>query len=93
MEKVRLYTTSSCPYCKELKDLYDKEGIEYENVDINLDENKEECAKVFKVTNVDSVPIVKVGNQLLAPDVSFTSIEEAFDITKMLLKRGVNPIG
>ena len=90
---IRIYTMENCPYCKELKDLYDKEGIEYENVDINLDENKEECAKVFKVTNVDSVPIVKVGNQLLAPDVSFTSIEEAFDITKMLLKRGVNPIG
>ena len=83
----------NCPYCKELKELYDKEGIEYENVDINLQENEEESNKVFKVTGVDSVPIVKVGNQLLAPDVSFTSIEEAFEITKMLLKRGVNPIG
>lgn len=83
----------NCPYCKELKDLYDKEGIEYEIVDINLEENEEESNKVFKVTGVDSVPIVKVGNQLLAPDVSFTSIEEAFEITKMLLKRGVNPIG
>ena len=90
---IRVYTMENCPYCKELKELYDKEGIEYENVDINLKENEEESNKVFKVTRVDSVPIVKVGNQLLAPDVSFTSIEEAFEITKMLLKRGVNPIG
>ena len=90
---IRVYTMENCPYCKELKDLYDKEGIEYENVDINLEDNEEESNKVFKVTGVDSVPIVKVGNQLLAPDVSFTSIEEAFEITKMLLKRGVNPIG
>jgi len=90
---IRVYTMENCPYCKELKELYDKEGIEYENVDINLQENEEESNKVFKVTGVDSVPIVKVGNQLLAPDVSFTSIEEAFEITKMLLKRGVNPIG
>lgn len=90
---IRVYTMENCPYCKELKDLYDKEGIEYEIVDINLEENEEESNKVFKVTGVDSVPIVKVGNQLLAPDVSFTSIEEAFEITKMLLKRGVNPIG
>lgn len=81
----------NCPYCKELKDLYDKEGIEYENVDIHLEENKEEAEKVFKVTKVDSVPIVKVGNQLLAPDVSFTSILEAFDITKHLLNQRVNP--
>ena len=77
----------NCPYCKELKELYDKEGIKYENVDINLEENKEEIDKVFKVTNVESVPIVLVGKQLLAPDVSFTSILEAFDITKHLLNR------
>lgn len=83
----------NCPYCKQLKDLYDKDGIEYENVDIRLEKNKEEADKVFKFTKVDSVPIVKIGNQLLAPDVSFTSIEEAFDITKMLIKRGVNPTG
>ena len=89
---IRVYTMENCPYCKELKDLYDKEGIEYENVDINLEENKEESDKVFKVTRVDSVPIVKVGNQLLAPDVSFTTIEDAFEITKMLLNRGVNSL-
>lgn len=77
----------NCPYCKELKELFDKDGIEYENVDIHLDENKEESEKVFKVTKVDSVPIVKVGNQLVAPDVSFTSIEEAFEIVKSLLAR------
>jgi glutaredoxin len=83
---VRVYTMENCPYCNELKGLLENEGIEFEDVDINLDENKEEADKVFKVTNVDSVPIAKVGNQLIAPDVSFTSIEEAFDIIKSLLK-------
>jgi len=82
---VRVYTMENCPYCNELKGLLEKEGIEFEDVDINLDENKEEVDKVFKVTKVDSVPIAKVGNQLIAPDVSFTSIEEAFDIIKSLL--------
>lgn len=72
----------NCPYCKELKDLLDAEGLNYEEVDIHKEENKEESDTVFKVTKVDSVPIVRVGNQLLAPEVSFFSIQEAFDLTK-----------
>jgi len=83
---VKVYTMENCPYCNELKGLLEKEGIEFENVDINLEENKEEVALVFKVSGVDSVPIASVGNQLVAPDVSFTSIVEAFDIIKNLLK-------
>ena len=72
----------NCPYCKELKDLLNGEGIKFEEVDINQEENKEEADTVFKVSKCDSVPIVRVGNQLLAPEISFYSIEEAFKLTK-----------
>jgi len=75
----------NCPYCKQLKDLLTGEGIEFEDVDINKPENKEESDMVFKITKVDSVPIVRVDKQLLAPDVSFTSIEEAFELTKQFM--------
>lgn len=74
----------NCPYCTELKDLLTGEGIEFMEVDINKPENKEESDMIFKATDVDSVPIVRVGKNLLAPDVSFTSIEEAFELTKQL---------
>ena len=83
---IRIYTMDECPYCKELKDLCTKEGIKFDEIDIHSEENKVEVDKVFELTKVDSVPIAKVGNQLLAPDVSFTSIEEAFDIIKELLE-------
>ena len=75
----------NCPYCKQLKDLLTGEGIEFEDVDINKPENKEESDMIFKVTKVDSVPIVRVGKHLFAPDVSFTSIEEAFELTKKFM--------
>jgi len=74
-----------CKYCNDLKEMLVKEGVEFEEVDINLPENKEEIEKVFEICNVDSVPIVKVGRQLLAPEVSFTSINEAFGLTKRFL--------
>ena len=75
----------NCPYCEELKGLLKGENIDYVDVDINNEENKEEADTVFNVTNTDSVPIVRVGNQLLAPDVSFSSIEEAFELTKKFM--------
>lgn len=76
----------NCPFCTEIKDLLTKEGIEFIDVDINLEENIEEADKVFAITECDSVPIVRVGKQLLAPDISFTSINEAFTLTKRFLK-------
>lgn len=76
----------NCPYCKELKDLLDGEALPYEEVDINAPENKEECDKIFEVSKCDSVPIIRVGNQILAPDISFYSIKEAFDMTKKFYK-------
>jgi hypothetical protein len=36
-------------------------------------------------TKADEVPIVKVGNQLLVPNVSFNSIKEAAELTKKFL--------
>ena len=75
----------NCPYCTELKDLLTGEGIEFEDIDVGDPENKEEADMIFKATEVDSVPIVRVGKNLLAPDVSFTSIEEAFELTKQFM--------
>ncbi len=82
---IKIYSMKNCPYCEELKDLLKGEDIEFTSADINEQENKEETDTVFKITKVDSVPIVKVGKQLLAPDVSFTSIQEAFELTKRFM--------
>ena len=79
---IRIYSMEDCPYCTELKEMLDSEGLEYTDIDINDKDNKEEADKVFEVTKCDSVPIARVGNQLLAPDISFTSIEEAFELIK-----------
>ena len=82
---VKIYTMEDCPYCKELKEMYDKGGVEYTEVDINIEENREEYEMVSKVGQSDSVPLVRVHNQVLAPDVSFSSITEAFELTERFL--------
>ena len=82
---VTIYGFNGCPYCAELKEILTNEGIEFRDVDIQLDENVEEFEKVRKISNADEVPIVKVGNQLLIPNVSFKSITEAAVLTKKFL--------
>jgi glutaredoxin len=35
MEKIKLYSTPTCPYCTELKGLLTKEGIEFKDINVN----------------------------------------------------------
>jgi len=74
---VTVYGFNECPYCKELKELLTNEGIQFIYVDVDLPENEEEFNKIMEVSKAEEVPIVKVGQQLLVPNVSFTSIKEA----------------
>jgi glutaredoxin len=82
---VTIYGFKDCPYCTELKDLLTKEGIQFIDVDVNLPENEEEFNKILEVSKAEEVPIIKVGKQLLVPNVSFQSINEAAELTKRFL--------
>ena len=82
---VRVYSMPNCPYCTELKDIFTKEGVEFIDVNVMLAENETEYNELNKITKSDDVPIVKVGKQILVPNVSFTSIRQAADLTKKFL--------
>ena len=80
---VKLYGFDGCPYCQELRGLYDENGVNYTYVDVTLDENERECEKLFKITGEESVPVVLVKKT--APDKSFKNIKEAYDLTLKFL--------
>ena len=82
---VRIYTISNCPYCTELKEILTSEGVEFIDVDVMLEENEKEYNALYELTKSDDVPIVKVGKQILVPNVSFHSIKEASELTKKFL--------
>jgi glutaredoxin len=82
---VTIYSIPQCPYCNELKEKLTENNIEFKDVNVFLDENKTEYDAIIEKTKSDEVPIVRVGNQLLVPNVSFHSISEAYDLTKKFL--------
>lgn len=85
MKKIRLYGFEGCPFCQELKEMYEKDGLDFTYVDIELDENEEETKKIMEIGKTDSVPIVLVNKTILSPEVSFKSITEAHELTKKFL--------
>jgi glutaredoxin len=82
---IKLYTFPECPFCKELKELLTNEGIEFEDINVNLLENQDEFAIVSRVSNSNEVPIMKIDKQLFVPNVSFQSIPEALELAKKFL--------
>lgn len=82
---VKIYTIENCPYCRELKNLLTNEGIEYTEVDVNKDENQVEFDKIYEVSKCNDVPMILINKQLLVPNISFKSLNEAFTLTKQFL--------
>lgn len=82
---IKIYTIPNCPYCVDLKSKLTKEGIQFLEVNVNLPENEAEYNKIHEVTKSDDVPIIKVGKNLLVPNVSFKSIDESVLTVKKLL--------
>ena len=54
-------------------------------ININLEENSEEWGKIFEASKAEEVPVIKINKQLLVPNVSFKTIDEAAQITKKFL--------
>lgn len=82
---VRIYTIENCSYCIELKEILTKEGVEFIDINVNLPEHENEYNELHAIIKSDDVPVIKVGKQILVPNVSFQSIRQAADLTKTFL--------
>ena len=58
----KIYGKSSCPYCDISKELLDKCGIEYEYIDLSLDEALIES---LKSQGFRTVPVIYLGSDLI----------------------------
>lgn len=62
MAKVKIYSTPSCVYCKMAREFFEKNGVEYEDVNVAADEAalREMIAKSHQM----GVPVIDVDSQI-----------------------------
>ena len=61
MQKVVIYTTPGCTYCADAKELLNKKGVKYEEIQVDKDANK--LAEMMKLSNRRSVPQIFINNE------------------------------
>ena len=61
MAKVILYTKDNCPYCRLAKDLLSARNIAFEEVRIDLDDNKRD--EMIRLSNRRTVPQIFINDQ------------------------------
>lgn len=63
MQKVRVYTTSGCPYCRMTKAFLDRIGIPYEEVDVGSDHDA--AREMIELTGQRGVPVTVSGDEVI----------------------------
>jgi len=61
--KIRIFSTSSCPYCVTLKAFLDEKGFKYE--DINVGEDQKAADEMIKKSGQMGVPVVDIDSQII----------------------------
>jgi len=62
-KKVRIYTISTCPYCKMLKEFLLQNDIQFE--ELNVGENREYFQEMFEKTGQLGVPVIEIKGKII----------------------------
>ena len=60
--KTKLYTTPTCKYCDDAKELFEEMGVEYQVID--LTKNKE-AIEYIKGLNITQVPVIEIDDEII----------------------------
>lgn len=60
---IKIYTTPICSYCFSLKNFLKENNIEFEEIDLSKDEEKQK--EIIKRTGQTVVPIIEIDNELI----------------------------
>ena len=63
MKKVKVYSTSACPFCTMVKNFLREHGIEFE--DINVQENHEAAREMIKISGQTGVPVTEIDGEVI----------------------------
>jgi len=62
-KKVKVYSTPTCVYCVTLKEFFKEKGVEFEDVDVSL--NEDAAREMIMKTGQMGVPVVEIGEEVI----------------------------
>ena len=63
VQKIRVYSTPSCPWCKKTKELLDANKVPYENIDVSA--SKAARDEMIEKTGHISVPAIDIDGAII----------------------------
>ncbi len=63
MPKIKIYTAPFCVYCKKAKELFDKNGFNYEEIDIA--KNNDVAQEIMKKTSQMGIPVIDINSKII----------------------------
>ena len=62
-KKVTVYSTSTCPYCIQAKQFLKEQGIEFENIDVGVDQKK--AQEMVQKSGQMGVPVLDIDGEII----------------------------
>ena len=63
MSKVKVYSTSICPYCVALKEFLKERNIEFEEIDVSKDEKTQK--EMIEKSGQMGVPVIEIDEEVI----------------------------
>lgn len=63
MKKVIVYSTSTCPYCRMVKDFLKENNIDFEDYDVGQD--REKLEEMIRKSEQMGVPVVDIEGEII----------------------------
>jgi glutaredoxin-like YruB-family protein len=60
---IKVYSTTTCPWCTKVKDYLKSKGLEFENVDVSA--NREAAMEMVKKTQQMGVPVTEIDGEFV----------------------------
>ncbi|NQT28095.1 MAG: glutathione S-transferase N-terminal domain-containing protein [Candidatus Omnitrophica bacterium] len=61
--EVKIYSTSTCPYCTLAKEYLTSKGISFQSIDVSADKTASE--EMIKISGQMGVPVIVAGDEVI----------------------------
>ena len=78
MDKIEIYTSNTCGYCKQIKDELSKKNIEFEEK--LTPDFTDEYQEIVNLTGIPTVPTIKYNDEYFIPGRDFQNAQQVINL-------------